>query len=752
MADKQLQYDIRVDGIGPHYDTKKISFKRTFSNNLKIAIYAENGTGKTFISRMFALQGRTLGAEDTDRLLSLDKSSGEFSFGLKEDVSQIHMYKVALQKGTAPVITQGGKQYKYHVFNRDYVVENIEKKSYSPDGNITGYIIGKENIDVSEEKAKLALIGSQIDKLSADIDSRVESARSELRRKGINSALSECKQVNKQNVMYINRTNETESYESLCKQLAKLKSIPDSIPSLVVSIPSVYLESLQDTTTLLSTPYTRAHFDEKAMCLIRKVQADNKFFSDGLIKHEASGENRCPFCNQELGAYGMYVLDLYRRYFDQEEAQVIADIDKNIKAVEDIRKSIELVIGRYNELIMRFSDYKVYIPEYSECTTEKLPDATEVFKAIDIIKQNLIAKKENIENTEFDVSEFIRMVEVYVNKILEICENQIELSKKLGASLESSDKSRQSLHRRICNAKLNELIDLCSASVEELKSIEQDKKTIEESIKEKEGKSKKSKKDVVIDYLKKYLNYFFHDKYEFDETTFGISFKSHSLDKNATNVLSDGEKSIVAFCYYLASTHLLVENESDYQDLFFVMDDPISSMDFRYVYAVSDIIRGLKNDFPEIGGNKNVRYMILTHHAEFMSMLISNKIVAQKWHLKPGDLDKINHELLMPYEYHLKDVLDVSVHAKAPSHTTPNSIRQIIETIMHFESPKMESTEKYIQEYEILRNNAYLYALMQDGSHGAIRKQPAISGDELIIAAQVTIEFVRTLFPHQLDS
>lgn len=750
MTDKQLQYDIKVDGIGPHCDTKKISFRKTFSNNLKIAIYAENGTGKTFISRMFALQGRTLGTKDTERLLSLDKSSGEFSFGLKDDISQIHMYKVVLQQGTAPMITQAGKQYKYHVFNRDYVVENIEKKSYSPDGNITGYIIGKENIDVSEEKEKLALIDLQIDKLSVDIDSKIECSRTELRKKGINSTLNECKQVNKHNVMHKNKTNETESYEGLCKQLAKLKSIPDSIPSLVISIPSVYLECLQDTTMFLSTSYTRAYFDKKAMCLIEKVQADSKFFSDGLMKHEASDENRCPFCNQELGAYGMYVLDLYRSYFDQEEAQVVNDIDKNINAVENIRKSIELVISRYNELIMRFSDYKVYIPEYNECATEKLPEVTEAFEAIDTIVQKLIAKKENIEKTGFDVSECIRIVEGYVNKVLKICENQIELSKKLGASLERSDKSRQSLHRRICNAKLNELIELCSASVEELNSLERDKKTIEESIKEKEGKSKKSKKDTVIEYLRKYLNYFFHDKYEFDETTFGISFRSHSLDKNATNVLSDGEKSIVAFCYYLASTHLLVENESDYQDLFFVMDDPISSMDFRYVYAVSDIIRGLKNDFPEIGGNKNVRFIILTHHAEFMSMLIGNKIVAQKWHLKPGDLDKINQELLMPYEYHLKDVLDVSTRAKAPSHTTPNSIRQIIETIMHFESPKMESTEQYIHKHKILRNNAYLYALMQDGSHGAIRKQPAISGDELVIAAQVTIEFVKTLFPNQI--
>lgn len=326
------------------------------------------------------------------------------------------------------------------------------------------------------------------------------------------------------------------------------------------------------------------------------------------------------------------------------------------------------------------------------------------------------------------------------------------MSKKLGESLERSDKSRQSLHRRICNAKLKELVNSCRTFVEKLNALDQEKKAIEVSIKEKEGKSKKSKKDAVIEYLKKYLNYFFHDKYEFDDTTFGISFKNHSLDKNATNILSDGEKSIVAFCYYLASTHLMIENETDYEDLFFVIDDPISSMDFRYVYAVSDIIRGLKNDFPAINGSKNVRFIILTHHTEFMSMLISNKIAALNWHMKPGKLQKIKQELLMPYEYHLKDVLDVSTGEKVPSHTTPNSIRQIIETIMHFESPKMNSTEQYIQVHEKLRNNAYLYALMQDGSHGAVRRQPAIADEDVVKAASVTIEFVKSLFPNQLST
>ena len=52
-------------------------------------------------------------------------------------------------------------------------------------------------------------------------------------------------------------------------------------------------------------------------------------------------------------------------------------------------------------------------------------------------------------------------------------------------------------------------------------------------------------------------------------------------------MLSDGEKSILAFCFFLANIHGVVENESDYNRLFLVIDDPVSSMDFNYVYNVS---------------------------------------------------------------------------------------------------------------------------------------------------------------------
>jgi len=69
------------------------------------------------------------------------------------------------------------------------------------------------------------------------------------------------------------------------------------------------------------------------------------------------------------------------------------------------------------------------------------------------------------------------------------------------------------------------------------------------------------------------------------------------LKEGASDVLSDGEKSIVAFCLYLAQVHAKIDDEGEYNKLFFVIDDPISSLDFHYVYSVAQIIRNLNQSF-----------------------------------------------------------------------------------------------------------------------------------------------------------
>lgn len=750
---KDICLIFNANGIGPHYDDNSINNSQYSTSAIKVAIYAENGIGKTFFSRMFALSQKSLKTvEDTERLLSLGKNHGDFKFIVKKSGTPLHEYRVQLQKGQIPNICVSGKNYKYHVFNSDYVEENIAQQEYSPDDSgITGYVLGKENIDVSDEKKKKENIEEELVNLGKHIEKKISDSKSELKSKKINSALNEFKRIDKTMVLSEQKMSEQESYVTLCDQLTTLKSIPDNIPTLTVNTYPIYIECLKDTITHLETSYSKTHFDKLAMKMIEKVRKDPNFYYTGLLKYESSEEERCPFCNQNLHEYGMYVLNLYKEYFNQQESQVIAEIETNINAVLKIGKDIKDWHTSYDKMVALFSKYKNYIPEYKDIIPKVLPNDNDAMKSIENIVLTLQKKKSDIEKNSFNISEYINAILLHIETIQGIFNEQYQISLNLQSVLENSDSVRKALHRKLCNSKLNSIIDDCANEIKRIKDLQEEWLELDNSIKVKEGKSKKAKKEMVIEDLKLYLNYFFHEKYQFDEKTFGISFNNHSLDKKAKHVLSDGEKSIVAFCYYLATAHMLVEQEDDYEDLFFVFDDPISSMDFKYVYAIADVIRGLQNSFAQSGHEMKLKFLVFTHNAEFMSILMRNKVVNLKLNLKPGIIDSMKEELLLPYEHHLKDLQRV-INEKKPTHTTPNSIRHVIETIMHFASPKESSSEKYVQENDILNKNAYLYGLMQDGSHGAVRIEKPVTDGEVVEAARVTIDFVKSLFPNQIES
>lgn len=570
-SNNRIEISFQVDGVGPHFDANRID-KCSFSvTGLTTAVYAENGTGKTFISRMFALNNGSNGIINSDSYLSFGKEHGMFELKIKRanDSTIVHDYKVDLKKGKEPIVTSTGKAYKYHVFNRDYVINNIESTGYSPDGNITGYILGKENIDVSSEKAQSDRVQEEIEKIIKEIDTEIRNAQKDLKSKRIAATLAEYKSITRDRVLTLKKSEETESYDVLCAQLDKLKSLPDDIPDLVMTTRGIHLDCLNVISDILLMSYTKATFDKEAMELIKRVQADSSFFHAGVMKYEQSSKNVCPFCNQALSEYGIYIINLYKEYFEQQEAQVINEIDKNIDAVKYILKDVKSFIDTYNKMTNLFLQYRGYIPEFGNVSCEEMSEYSTIEIEINAVIKMLEEKKKDIAKTDFMISESINNIVSIKTSIEMIYRKQAELSQKLQKMLLDSDKSRRTLHRRICNAVYDSLVDRCSDKVKRRTILLSELDNLEQSIREKEGASKTSKKELVIKDLVQLLNLFFHEKYTFDENTFGVSFMNESLDRRAKDVLSEGEKSILAFCYYLASTHLLISTEQEYNDLFF---------------------------------------------------------------------------------------------------------------------------------------------------------------------------------------
>ena len=223
-------------------------------------------------------------------------------------------------------------------------------------------------------------------------------------------------------------------------------------------------------------------------------------------------------------------------------------------------------------------------------------------------------------------------------------------------------------------------------------------------------------------------------------------YQERALIENTDYVLSDGEKSILAFCFFLANIHGIVERESDYNKLFLVIDDPVSSMDFNYVYNVAQAIRNIKKE-PEIS---RVRFLVLTHNMEFMSILVRNKIVSKKFILSNGTVSDFKDDYVMPYTANLLDIYNVSIEKVKPSHTIPNQIRHILETTYRFEG-SVGNFDDYILNDAILGKSGYLYSLIEDHSHGGLRTSKGYTEDALIECCKTVVGFILSKYPGQVE-
>lgn len=88
---------------------------------------------------------------------------------------------------------------------------------------------------------------------------------------------------------------------------------------------------------------------------------------------------------------------------------------------------------------------------------------------------------------------------------------------------------------------------------------------------------------------------------------------------------------------------------------------------------------------------------ILTHSNDFLTIITRSNIFTGAFMMKPGLIEKFNHQLLMPYDNHLSDLDKIASGIKVPNHTTGNSIRHVIKTIAKFESPEIR-LDKYVRK------------------------------------------------------
>lgn len=649
---------------------------------------------------------------------------------------------VRFEIGSLPIVSDNTGLI-YHVFNSEYVRENLEAVRYHPEDKVSGFILGKANIDLSKEKEQLENYKKSELEAIGKIRDMVASTQRELKAKGIQSNTKEYLAITFESVLRGETNSEDQSYTSLVEKYDILKSMPEHMQDISYrpfpdDIKS-FIVILENANEIIENKYTLSSFSEE----FKKKFKDNQAFIEAGL--QLSNGESCPFCGQKYNRDAFALIDDYNSFLQDEESKIIKTINGIIAKITTFSANF-LASSRFaKDSSNEYDKVKKYFPSFCE-TYISCVDVATTQQVLDKICEALEAKKHMISQKGASIKPSIDIIKAELSDYKRVEIENIGRVKELNSNKNNISAERLRLRKALCNARFNQLIEESEKTRSDIVTVRECINDLTKEISEKENKVRIDKRKKLIEKLKDYLAIFFKDKYDFDEKQFSVVFQDRALIENTDYVLSDGEKSILAFCFFLANIHGVVENESDYNRLFLVIDDPVSSMDFNYVYNVAQAIRNIKKE-PEIG---RIRYLVLTHNMEFMSILVRNKIVSKKFLLSDGTISDFKDDYVMPYTANLLDIYKVSIGGMKPIHTIPNQIRHVLETTYRFEG-SCGGFDDYILNNEILGKNGCLYSLIEDHSHGGVRTSKGYTDNMLIDSCRMVVDFIASKYPGQIE-
>ncbi len=754
MADSKEKYLIHwtVNNVGPHENLSQ-PIDAGDNGPIRIGVFSANGGGKSSLSKQF----RLLSTDQTklplsNKYITLGQNGGKFKFKLfnQGNVADKYEFEINHLLDKTPQISNTS-QLIFHVFNSDYVRESIEPDNYGQDKEIEGYIIGKDVVDLTKENKELEGIGEKYRQIKEEIKSAIFGAQRDLQEQGVRASTNEFKNFTFENLIGNILPSEEESFKSLKGALKKLEGIPDDLQD--VSSHRSFDIDLSFILELISDLKEQITLSKLSTEFKYKIQSKEKFIQLGLgLLDETKGI--CPFCEQDLKKLQIDLIDSYNAYIHDSETLYRNKLQEKIKNLNSFKKLLEDKYKEFLKIDAQFTSNKGYFPSLA---SEKLSIGEDPIQNFvwDEIAEVINLKIKNIsqpieEKEIIKIGQFHKGVEKFCKQLNEnIIQNNVKI-KRINDIKVNTGNEILSLKKRMCNAKYIEVKSSLKSQLEMEDKIKKEGQIKAEEIRKNENRAKKLKKDIVVDTFNTLIQFIFSDKYTFDKESNYLKFKNHSLKISAHDVLSDGEKNIIAFCYYVAEAHTLINNESEYDKLFFIIDDPISSMDFHYTYSLCRILERLHEYFG-YSNKKNLKFILLTHNIEFMSILLRNNVIQKKYVLTPGKFRELKKELVMPYHEHLSDIYKVANNTQEPTHTTPNSMRHVLETIAKFEDPNQDLVV-FVDKNDSLKKCSSLYNMIQDLSHGVVRSQPAISPDDIKNGCQTILSFIDNKYKGQIEN
>lgn len=744
---------IRAKHIGPIMELEgKLSPK---GQNL---LFATSGTGKSFISRALrALDGPIEpGENDVDPADVVSEEGSDGALSLLEGTTEIT--KIAFDK-TFGNVTRSPSQYIFHVFSSDYVGAELASRSYELDGDIDHQIIlGKENLELQDKVAELAKMDGELDTAVRAVRKAFEAGKDKIRVDlAIRANLQDFSRLELEKCRGLpERPEKLQSSAAILEQFKVLKAVPSDPekPSLLAAM-SVQLEL----DGIRSTLERKIDQSTIAAEVKLKIEADREFFEKGVAL--LKDDDECPFCTQQLDVDAKGVIDAYLAYFAEAEARTRLSIRRMKEQTAAIRDEISLREANLHKAIIRYDALKNAFPSLS--STSLITDAQHRKDLVRLLDEldGLLEEKATDLTCSIELRENFG-IEALQTKINEVWETNRTLTERLNSTVDNSTNERLTLQRQGCSAFNYGFRDNNKSALDELTAKEAQKAALVDEIEalRKNSGDKVEAREKVADTLEELIRFAFHGRYSFDKDNFSVKRDKKDMVRGSDRTLSDGEKTVLAFCYFVAQSHLKIDEVGDYRKLYFIVDDPVSSVSFDYVYCICQILKTLRIDGGDIrintSGSVRPKMLILTHHDFFYNVVLNNNVV-QKSSLfqlvSRGHKHEIvnQRDFVAPHIFHLQHVIGVATSKTSPNPSTVNAVRSVLEGIWRFAYPHKADLQAFLNEVNSQHGVQVRSVLIQDMSHGGKMWTESPLSADIEMACKEAVEILRYYAPGQVE-
>ncbi|SHG32727.1 Wobble nucleotide-excising tRNase [Kaistia soli DSM 19436] len=694
----QTGLKLSVRALGP-----VTKLEASLSQNAQNLIYARNGTGKSFLTRALRYidlfgQGQDI-SDAAFNLVSEEASDSEGSFLLTRGDSRVASLSLNLRAAQVKADAHGRI---FHVFSDEFVNSELRQRQFEIDGNIeTEIILDHQLIDTKALEKRRSAKESQISEAWTTLQRSMNAQR--------DSELVDRAKVNRRLREFLDVTI------ARCVDHAQQPALPDrSLKTIIGDLDSLKaLPSDPDHPSKIGDISFRTEDTHKIAELLAKITSPStisdeikqhlaqapEFFQVGLEALAAAGDERCPFCRQSVAhPPAKEHIELYLAYFADAEGRHKAELREAWVGIKAVRTAIQALLGDVARATSKYEALRKHIPSQRDAP---LPDVIGSAGRLDrVLMQYQEAVEAKGKSPSAAVALPDRSIEQHLGDLhYEVLETNAAFQ-KLFFAVEASDNERLRLQREACQAFVTEFthanwlaISAIHIASLELFGIESE---LADLLKSQLSASAKQRVAQTFEML---ISNLFGKKYAFDRENFVLKRESRSMARGAARTLSDGEKTAIAFCYFIACAHKKVRSSSDYLKLFFVFDDPITSMSYDFIFSIAQTLKNISIDGngmisinpADKSRNGSADLLIFTHSSYFYNICITNGVIRKgsAFFLSKEDGE---HKIFpyakyaAPFEQHLKEVFDVSI-GREPDHTTGNSIRSVLEAVGRFCHP-----------------------------------------------------------------